>query len=286
MRAAGRSANVTTAQPIDFNIARERGYLRDLGRAFAGALVFNIPLLMTMEMWEQGVVMDRGRLLLFITLGLPLLYGLAYYAGFSNRRGVVNDLLDTAVALAVGFVTASFLLILFAVIQWDAPPREAVGMVSLQAIPGAMGALLARKQLSGAGRGETDEESASYFGELFLMAAGALFFALNVAPTEEMILIAYKATAVHVLGLITASLLLLHLIVFNAGFAGQEEADKPVTAFFHYTLPGYAIALGVSLFVLFIFGRTDDHPIQGIVQTVVVLSFPGAIGAAAARLLV
>jgi len=261
-------------------------YARDLGRAFAGALVFSIPLLMTMEMWEQGVVMDRGRLLVFLLAGLPLLYGLAYYAGFSNRRGLTNDLLETAVALAVGFVTAALLLGLFGVIRPDTPMEKVIGMTALQAVPGAMGALLARRQLSGGGQGEGDEDDASYVGELFLMAAGALFFALNVAPTEEMILIAYKATAFHVLALIALSIVLLHLIVFHAGFAGQEEADQPVTAFFHFTLPGYAIALGVSLFALFIFGRTDGHSVQGTIQTMVVLGFPASIGAAAARLLV
>ncbi len=275
---------MTAAAMID--LRKERAYVRDLARAFAGALVFNIPLLMTMEMWEQGVAMERWRLLTFIVAGLPLLYGLAYYAGFSKRRGFRNDILDTAVALAVGFVTASVLLILFGVVQWNAPPHEAIGMVALQAVPGAMGALLARRQLSGDGGGDTDEDAASYFGELFLMAAGALFFALNIAPTEEIILIAYKATALHVLALIALSLLLLHLIVFNAGFAGQEEADRPLHAFMHFTLPGYAIALGISLFALYVFGRTDGLSVQGVVQIAIVLGFPAAIGAAAARLLV
>ena len=275
---------MTAAAMID--LRKERAYVRDLGRAFAGALVFNIPLLMTMEMWEQGVAMERWRLLTFILAGLPLLYGLAYYAGFSKRRGFRNDILDTAVALAVGFVTASVLLILFGVVQWNAPPHEAIGMVALQAVPGAMGALLARRQLSGDGGGDTDEDAASYFGELFLMAAGALFFALNIAPTEEIILIAYKATALHVLALIALSLLLLHLIVFNAGFAGQEEADRPLHAFMHFTLPGYAIALGISLFALYVFGRTDGLSVQGVAQIAIVLGFPAAIGAAAARLLV
>ena len=69
-------------------------------------------------------------------------------------------------------------------------------------------------------------------------------------------------------------------------FAGQEEADHPIKAFLHFTLPGYAIALAVSLFTLFLFGRTDGHAVAGVVQTMVVLGFPAAIGAAAARLLV
>ena len=272
---------------LAFDRRRETAYARDLGRAFAGALLFSIPLLMTMEMWEQGVAMDRWRMLLFVLAGLPLLYGLAYYAGFSNRRGLRNDLMDTAAALAVGFVTAAVLLALFGVLRWDTAPREAVGMIALQAVPGAMGALLARRQLAGdGGDADGDEDAASYTGELFLMAAGALFFALNMAPTEEMILIAYKATPWHALALVAASILLLHLIVFRAGFAGQEEADRPAVAFLHFTLPGYAIALGVSLFVLFVFGRTDGHDLSGVVQSTVVLGLPASIGAAAARLLV
>ncbi|MDQ8028991.1 MAG: TIGR02587 family membrane protein, partial [Brevundimonas sp.] len=211
---------------------------------------------------------------------------LAHYAGFSRRRGLLNDSLDTAVALAVGLVTAAALLTVFGVVRWTVMPQGAVGMVMLQAIPGAMGALLARRQLAGSGGGETDEDGASYVGELFLMAAGAVFLGLNVAPTEEMVLIAYKATPFHALVLIALSIGLLHLIVFRAGFAGQEEADHPVRAFLHFTLPGYAIALAVSLFILFVFGRIDGHWPPGVVQNVIVLGFPAAIGAAAARLLV
>lgn len=264
----------------------ERRYFRDLGRAFGGALLFSIPLLMTMEMWEQGVAMQRWRLLLFVLAGLPLLYGLAYYAGFTNRRGLVDDLLDTGAAIAVGFVTAGVLLALFGVADWVARPRESLGMVTLQAVPGAMGALLARRQMASGSDQGGEERRSSYVGELFLMAAGALFLTLNVAPTEEMILIGFKASPLHALALIAVSIALLHVIVFQAGFAGQEEADRPFLAFAHFTLPGYAIALGVSLFVLFIFGRTDGHSIQGVVQTVIVLGFPASIGAAAARLLV
>lgn len=270
------------------DLSQERAYLGDLGRAFGGALLFGIPLLMTMEMWQAGPGIERWRLLAFVLTGLPLLYGLARYAGFSRRSGAANDLLDTGVALAVGAITSALLLSLFGVLRWGMPLGAAVGMVALQTVPAAMGALLARRQLAGGtGRDDTGgEEEASYLGELFLMAVGALFLALNVAPTEEMILIAYKATPLHALGLIAVSILLLHVIVFNAGFAGQEEAERPVGAFLHFTLPGYAIALGVSLFVLFVFGRTDGHWLPGLVQTTLVLGLPASIGAAAARLLV
>ena len=277
---------MTQAAPL-IDTSAEMAWLRDLGRAFGGALLFGLPLLMTMEVWEAGAAMGPPRQLAFLAFSVPLLWGLAYYAGFSRQRGVVSDGMDVATALAVGFITAALLLFLFGVIQWGDPADEVAGRLMLQAAPAAMGALLARRQLAGGGgEDEGDEDKASYLGELFLMAAGALFLALNMAPTEEMELIAYKASPLHILGLMALSLTLMHLIVYAAGFAGQEEHGKPVTAFFHFTLPGYAIALAVSLFVMWTFGRVADQGLAEMVSMVLVLGFPAAIGAAAARLLV
>jgi len=54
-----------------------------------------------------------------------------------------------------------------------------------------MGALLARRQF-GADRNDAEKAESRYSGELFLMVAGALFLSLNIAPTEETRLIAYR----------------------------------------------------------------------------------------------
>lgn len=272
---------------LAFDRRRELAYARDLARAFGGALLFSLPLLMTMEMWWFGFILEPLRLTVFLLVALPLLLGLAFYAGFSKRhRGLGHALLDTLVALAVGAVTAAVILALFGVLEPGAPPRQIVGQLTLQAVAGAMGALLAGRQLS-AGEDDTgDEDEASYPGELFLMVAGALFLALNMAPTEEMILIAYRMSPFHVTALLVGSLLVMHAIVFKIGFAGQEAHDRPFAAFVHFTLAGYGLVLLTSLYVLWVFGRTEGHGLAEIVDAVVVLSFPGAIGAAAARLLV
>lgn len=272
---------------LAFDRRRELAYARDLARAFGGALLFSLPLLMTMEMWWFGFVLEPFRLAVFLLAALPLLVGLAFYAGFSARhRGLGHALLDTAVALAVGFLAAAAVLGLLGVLEAGAPPRQIAGQLVLQAVAGAMGALLAGRQLS-AGRDQIgDESEATYPGELFLMVAGALFLTLNMAPTEEMVLIAYRMSAVHVVALLLASLLLLHVVVYSIGFAGQEEQGRPLAAFFHYTLPGYALCLLVALYVLWVFGRTDGQGLAETVDAMVVLGFPGSLGAAAARLLV
>ena len=270
-----------------FDRGRETAYARDLARAFGGALLFGLPLLMTMEMWWFGFLLEPWRLAVFLLAALPLLLGLAFYAGFSARhRGLGHALLDTLVALAVGFLAAAATLALLGVLEVDAPPRQIAGQLLLQAVAGAMGALLAGRQLSAGSEDVGDEDQASYPGELFLMVAGALFLALNMAPTEEMILIAYRMSAGHVVALMAVSLILMHALVYSVGFPGQEAHDRPLSAFAHYTLPGYALVLLVSLYVLWVFGRTEGHGLAETVDAMVVLGFPGALGAAAARLLV
>jgi putative integral membrane protein (TIGR02587 family) len=264
--------------------SQEADYVRDLGRAFGGALLFSLPLLMTMEMWALGHAATTERRLAFTLAALPVLFGLSHYAGFSARRGALNNLLDTLTALAAGFVTAGGLLALFNVLDRSSL-ASAVGQVSLQAVPAALGALVARRQLSN-GAGEGDEDQASYPGELFLMLAGALYFAMNLAPTEEMRLIAYRTTPLGALGVLLLSVVVLHLIVFEAGFAGQEDKESPLRAFIDFTLPGYALCLVASFAMLWTFGGLDGHGPQSLVANVVILAFPAAIGAAAARLLV
>ena len=56
-------------------------------------------------------------------------------------------------------------------------------------------------------------------------------------------------------------------------------------AFLRFTIVGYVAALLTSAFVLWVFGRFDGVPFAEAVQAIVVLGFPAAVGAAAARLL-
>jgi uncharacterized membrane protein len=79
--------------------ATPRAFARGLARAFAGALIFGLPMLMTAELWELGARLDRLRLALLVLLVIPLLVGVAHRVGFEPSFGWREDLRDAAIAL-------------------------------------------------------------------------------------------------------------------------------------------------------------------------------------------
>jgi len=174
--------------------------------------------------------------------------------------------------------------------------NDIVGKIAVQTVPASFGAVLARTQMAAQGddedrdgKQENYERRAGYAGQLFIMTAGALFLGFNVAPTEEMILIAFKMTAFHAIALILFSILLLHAFVYALGFGGQEQLPEKMSVvggLVTYSMAGYGIALAVSLYVLWTFGRTDGVTAGQIASMVAVMGFPSALGAASARLVV
>jgi putative integral membrane protein (TIGR02587 family) len=266
-----------------------RDFLVGLARAFAGALVFSLPLLMTMEMWFLGVSMSRGRLALLTASMLPLLVGLSHFIGFEETPQILDDVLDAAAAYGVACITSAAVLFALGVAGTGFRAGDLVGTVGLQAVPASIGALLAQSQL-GPPNADNPEltRDRPYGGDLFIMAVGALFLAFNIAPTEEMMMIADKMTAWHAVALVVTSLLVMHAFVYGVEFSGTplEPPGMPWWSLFaRYALVGYALALVIALYVLWVFGRLDGLSIQQGLMMGVVLGFPGAVGAAAARLI-
>ena len=280
---------------IDTGAAANRDYARALGRAFAGAIIFSLPLLMTMEMWWLGFYLDRIKLLQFIAVNFLVLVGLARVSGFEPSVGLADDILDAFAAYSVAVVASLVVLAMFGIITPEMPPGEIIGKLAVQSVPASFGAMLASKQLTGDGgsdpaEGDKKEKArSSYGGELFLMLAGALFLGFNVAPTEEMVLISYRMTGWHGIALVLTSIVLLHAFVYALGFKGTEQRAPDsgfLTSFIRFSIVGYGIAVLVSLYVLWTFGRTEDLSAPQIAAMVAVLGFPSAIGAAIARLVV
>jgi putative integral membrane protein (TIGR02587 family) len=265
----------------------EREYATSLARAFGGALLFSLPMMMTMEMWDLGVYMDRLRLTFLLVFMLPLLVGLAYYVGFESTTSLLDAVLDAFVAITVAAVLAAAVLSIFGELTAATNPREWIGKISLQSITGSIGALLAQSQFGKPGGNRDNRREGGDFAEYFFMAAGALFLSANVAPTEEVILIAHKMSPWHALVLLAISLLLMHAFVYAIDFHGRHARAAHislVSEFIRFTVLGYCLAIAISAFMCWCFGRFDGVTPAEILRISIVLGCPASVGAAAARL--
>lgn len=264
-------------------------YAQGLGRAGIGALLFGLPLFMTSEMWAFAFTVHPWRLAALLGATFPVLVGLSYFAGFERTVRVLDDVLDALAAMAVAAAAGAAALVLFGVIRPGQPLEEIVAKIAVVTFPGAIGALLADKQL-----GQDEEQSEGHdqrgFGaRLFLMGVGALFVALNVAPTEEMMLIAFQISPWQALALALASLALLHALLFWIDFPGRDarrgEKAHWLTLTSH-SFAAYGLCLLISVALLWAFGRTEGTGIFELTEFAIVLAFAGAVGAGVAQLVV
>lgn len=275
------------------NQNENRRFLIDLMRAFGGAILFSFPMLMTMEMWWLGFYMNGLRLTLFTLLTIPLLVGLSYYDGFEDPVILKEDVRETFIAYTVGFTASAVMLFLFGIIKSGMSADEIIGKISIQAVAASFGAMFAQSLLGGDKQTDEDAEkrkrSASYAGQLFLMAVGAIFLSMSVAPTEEMVLISYQMTYWHTLALAVVTLSIKYAFVYAVEFHGHDKAISPdqsfLSVFLRFTVVGYAIVLLISFYILWTFGSIDDMGLAEQLKATIVLGFPAAIGASASRLI-
>lgn len=264
-------------------------YAVALARAFAGALIFCLALLLTMEMWWLGFYLEPWRLFQLTLVNIAILYGMSKVSGFEEARNWIDDVLDSFAAYFIAVVTATSVLYLIGAIRPTMTITEIAGMIAVQAVPASFGAMVGAKLM---GEGEDIEVKEpwreTYAGRLFLFIAGALFVSFTVAPTEEVILISFQMDARQSLAMMVGSILLLHAMLYFAGFRGQEERAERSHghALIRQTLPGYAIAVSVSAYLLWSFGRLEGLGPTTAVMAVLVLAVPAAIGAGIARIVI
>ena len=261
-------------------------FAKDLAYDFGGAILFSFPLLMTMEMWWLGFYMDRFRLALFLGLAFLMVLALSYLEGGEETFKI--EVLDALVACATGYTVAAVMLFLLGIIKSGMSADEIIGKIALHAVPCSIGAILARRQLEAEETKKEARRREGYHAKLFLMGVGAIFLAFQLAPTEEIILIGYMMTGWHAALLAIVSLCMMHAFlcsierrpqvpIFSAGFFWN--------VFLRFTIVGYALALMLSLYILWTFGRLDGVAALDIVKAMLVLGFPAALGASAARLI-
>ena len=261
-----------------------------LARASGGAIFFALPLLLTMEMWWLGFYMDRFRLGVLMTLMIPLLILLSHTFRWTPVSTWGEAVRQGFIAYGVGLATSGVILLLLGIFRGGIGEGEFLGKIWVQAIPASIGAVLGANQfaLEAPEDGEERRARAGYGTELFLIFTGALYLGISVAPTEEMIVIAFKMSYAHAAALGLVSLFVIHILVYTVDFRRKHiiPAGTPFWSYFlRFSVVAYAISLLVSAFVLWAYGRLDGTGIGPTMTTVMVLAFPAGLGASAARLI-
>lgn len=268
--------------------------LREYGRGLAGGLIFSLPLLYTMEVWWSGFIARPERLLSYLAFIFLLLLGYNRYAGLRHDAGWVEVAIDSVEELGLGLVTSALLLFLLGRIGFDTTFDEAFGQIVIEAGIVAIGFSVGTAQLGAADEGDSgmeargDEEGEIHFGgQLVITMCGAVLFAANVAPTEEILMIAVETSPARLLGVAALSLLVSALVLYFINFtrAGRYSPIETHVQAVSGTLITYAIALVSSAVILWFFGRFDDQALEICVSQTVVLGLPATLGASAGRLL-
>ena len=263
-------------------------------RAFAGALLGALPLLYTMEMWWHGRTLSDGWILaLYVpTIGvllLCLLFG-GFRIGSAGHLGV-----DLLITLGIGvFASAVTLLIVGQIAPGFVPLAAAVRMVAIEAIPCAIGAALAITQFRPRARsrervdrriGRLPEDAQKVLATI----VGGVFFAFNIAPTEEVWKMTIEAEPYHFPLVVLFSVAVSYGIVFLADFAErpgdftQGALGRPIAE----TCVSYLISLLVSLAFLYAFQHVSTStPLHAQIEATVMLGYVTTIGGSAGRVLI
>lgn len=294
-------------EKIRANLRPLRESVNEYARGSVGGLLFSLPLLYTMEIWWAGFLTDPGILLLYVGLTFLLLLGYNRFAGMREDSSWLEVAIDSIEEMGIGLVLAAVVLFLLGRLTWDMPLFEILGKIVVESMTVAVGVSVGTAQLGGGGNGSdngvaarpvVDVDSAEQpeqpprtrdiLAQLVLAFCGAVLFASNVAPTEEILVIGIQTSPLKLLGLVVLSLLTGAVVLVFSGFIGAQVATHGSGWFYaaFAVITSYAAALIASALMLWFFQRLDGAPLAIGVAQIVVLAFPAMLGASAGRVLI
>jgi putative integral membrane protein (TIGR02587 family) len=265
--------------------------LREYGRGIGGGFLFSLPLILTMEVWAAGITVSAERLLAGLVATFILLCGYNAYAGLHHESTVSEIVVDSVEELGIGLALSALILLVLGRIDADTGIREALGLVLVEAFFVAVGVSVGTAQLSApdenGGRGRPVGRQQTIWSELVLALCGAMLIAANVAPTEEILLLASQVGPALLLALMLISLTLAATLMYFSHFTGSMRfaGERGVFGVVHGTAITYAAALAASAALLWFFGRFEQHAVSLNAGQCVVLGLAGTLGASAGRLL-
>ncbi|MGH7999681.1 MAG: TIGR02587 family membrane protein [Brasilonema sp.] len=282
--------------------------INDIIRGACGGFLFGIPLLYTMEVWWIGSVVKPSMMMLAIALMFLVVFLLNRTEGF--RRSKRNSppygaVTDTVEAMAIGLVCSALMLLLLQELTPETSVKEILGKIVFESVPFTLGVALA-SQFLGDTRGDNGEgrtghpvsdksqrkpdELHATFADIGATLIGATVIAFNIAPTDEIPMLAAAVTPPWLLAVIATSIIISYGIVFEAGFSDQQKRRQQQGIFqrpISETIMAYLVSLLAAAFMLWFFQKlTFSDPWTIWLEYTLLLGLPATIGGAAGRLAV
>ncbi|TXK49819.1 TIGR02587 family membrane protein [Pontibacter qinzhouensis] len=278
--------------------------VREYGQGIIGGLLFSFPMLFTMEVWWAGFSATPLQLLLLIVTTYMLLLGYNRYAGMRAETSWRSILIDSVEEMGIGLVLSFVVLFLLNRIRLEGMTiDEMLGKTILEAMAVSIGVSIGTAQLgvnseNDKDNGKKPEEltaeprQASWWSDksslLALSFCGAIIVGGNIAPTEEVILLAIESEPYHILLLSILSVVLSLIAIYYSVLNGPEKHNHKSKLFnvAFDTCLSYLVALVASAMCLWFFGRFQNVSFYVAVSQCIVLGVIATLGASAGRLLI
>ncbi len=269
--------------------------LKEYARGITGGLLFSLPMLYTMELWWTGFIADPLPLLLYFIVGMFLLMVYNHYVGIREDHSLWEGMEESVEEMGVGILLTVFILWTTGRISPEMSFTEISGKIIVEAVTVAIGISVGKSQLGGnsENNGETEDlkkkqNNPHILRTLNIALCGAILVASNVAPTEEIMVIALESEVYKLLIIALLSIGIGGAVLYYINFKGAKSIVVHSNTWNAVlgTLLMYAVALFSSAFMLWFFGRFGGLSFYGMVAETVVLGFPAALGASAGRLLI
>ncbi len=266
--------------------------LQEYARGLIGGLLFSLPMLYTMEMWWAGFIVSPVRLIVYLITGLFILLVYNHYVGIRKSHRIWEGIFESIEEMGIGLLLTVFILWLTQRIAPGMSLEEIVGKTIVEAVTVAIGISVGKTQLGNRGDDDSNEDeqrSPHLYRGIGVALCGALLVSSNIAPTEEVIVIALEAPVLKIIFIAILSMILAGVVLYYSNFTGSSAwVAKPKSLYdmIFGTFMTYTVALVSSAFLLWFFNRFEGIALYGMVAETVTLSFPSALGASAGRLLI
>jgi putative integral membrane protein (TIGR02587 family) len=204
--------------------------------------------------------------------------------------------------MGIGILISFLVLLMLNRIQLQGMALEEImGKTIVEAMVVSIGVSIGTAQLGVGSEDDDDEEKPAKEPDnrnqnkgvvgmemVVLAFCGAIIVGGNVAPTEEVVMLAVEAGPIHLLLMAIASLLISVVVVFFSDFKGTAQKGYN-HLFFRLTVDtcvSYLVALAASACALWFFGRFDGVSFHVAFAECIVLGVLASLGASAGRLLI